>query len=227
VRIAAVVATSKSGGSNARALLELRARTDVAAPVRAAAIEGLERIGDPASLGAVRAALKDKSALVRKLAKRARIVLEAKKKSAERRGAGGPAVVVDLSDVTDGTNGAYPDLAKRLQAAVKRAIESDTRRNWKVSTTPRKKGYGLITRVRAIEPFSQGAVNGLEVRCEMTVVKLPSKALRLSLRANAAAGVSGPLKDKSKPGLVSDGINACAPALAKDFVDYAFSRPPL
>jgi hypothetical protein len=228
VRISAVVAASKSGADNARSLLEAKLRDDKAAPVRAAAVEGLERIGDPAALAAVRKARKDKSALVRRLAERAVTVLQAKKKAGLRRSPSsqGPAVPIDLSDVTDLSGGQYGDVASALRAQVKAGIESDSRRAWKVSTSPLRKGYGLITRVRAIKPFSQGGVNGLEVRCEMTVVKLPGKQLRLSLRANAAAGVQGELREQSKPGLVRDGIKACAPALAKDFVDYAFARPP-
>lgn len=226
VRIAAVVAVSKSGAKNARGILEKALLEDKTVPVRAAAAEGLGRLGDPKALPAIERALQDPSGLVKKVARAAR----AKLKSSASRAASpvsGPAIGVDLSDVDDISKAGFDGLAAQLQREVKKNIEANRRRNWQVSTTPRKKGYGLITRVRSIKPFSQDGVNGLDVRCEMTVVKLPSKALRLSLRANAAAGVQGKLSSKSKPGLARGGITACSKALAEDFIDYAFSRPPL
>lgn len=225
VRIAAVVAVSKSGADNARQVLEKVVRTDKAAPVRAAALEGLERIGDPEALPTVQGALSDKSALVKKVARRAQAKLKAARSSRMAPTASGPAIPVDLSAVEDASGAGYPGLAALLQSEIQRNIEKNKRRDWRVSTSRLKKGYGLIARLKEVRPFSQDGVNGLESRCEMTVVKLPGKALRLSLRANAAAGVQGDLRDSSKPRIVKDGVRACAAALAGDFVEYAFSRP--
>lgn len=224
VRVAAVVAVSKSGADNARLILETVARKDPAPPVRAAAIEGLERLGDPLALAAVRAALDDKAALVRKVARQAVAVLEAKTVAAYKRPGGMP-VPIDLSDVRDLSGAGLPGLDKQLQSRLVEELNKDARRNWQVSTTPLKQGYGMLAKVRSITPFTQGDVSGFEITCDVTIVKLPGKALRLSLTATAAAGRKGKVNDDAKAGIASDGIDACAPALAKDFLDYAFQRP--
>jgi hypothetical protein len=224
VRIAAVVAVSKSGADNARPILE-KMLQDKAAPVRAASLEGLERIGDPKAIAAIRPLVSDKSALVKKIAARALKTLEAKKK-VKARAASGPIIRVDLSDVVDESGAGVDGLAAMLRADMVRIVEADGRRNWQLVKGGKKKGYGLITRIRKPKPFKQGDVEGLQVRCDMTVVRMPGKALRLSLNATAGAGVKGKLNPERKPELVKDAVKACAPSLAKDFLDYAFSRPP-
>ncbi len=224
VRVAAVVAVSKSGAPNARLILEAMLKKDESAPVRAAAIEGLARVGDPLSLPVVKAAQNDKAALVRKVARKAATTLEAKVARAYKEPEG-MAVPIDLSDVRDTSGSGLPGLDKALQKRLVEELLKDSRRDWQVSTAPLKKGYGLFAKVRSITPFSQGGVQGLEVTCDITVVKLPGKALRLSLTATAAAGVKGKLREAQRASIVDDGIEACAPALAKDFLDYAFQRP--
>lgn len=224
VRVAAVVAVSKSGADNARQILEAMLKRDESAPVRAACVEGLARIGDPLALPAVKAALDDKAALVRKVARGAIVTLEAKIAKSYKKPVDMP-VPIDLSDVRDLSNAGFPGLDKALQKRLVEEMLKDSRRHWQVSTAPLQRGYGLLAKVRSIEPFRQGDVEGLEVTCDITVVKLPDKALRLSLTATAAAGVKGKLRDSARASIAMDGIEACAPALAKDFLDYAFQRP--
>lgn len=224
VRIAAVVAVSKSGAENARAILEAKLKSDESPPVRAACVEGLARIGDPLALPAVKAALEDKAALVRKVAREAVVTLEAKIATSYKKPNEMP-VPVDVSDVRDLSDAGIPGLDKALQKHLVENLLRDERRNWQVSTAPLKQGYGLLVKVRSITPFAQDDIEGLEVACDITVVKLPDKALRLSLTATAAAGVRGKLKESAKASVAMDGIQACAAALAKDFLDYAFQRP--
>jgi hypothetical protein len=58
----------------------------------------------------------------------------------------------------------------------------------------------------------------------MTLVELPGKILRLTSSATAAAGVDGEIPPSMEKELATDAINACAPSLAKDFIDYAQQR---
>lgn len=224
VRVAAVVAVSKSGAEDARQTLERQLKHDASPPVRAACVEGLARVGDPLALPAVKAALDDKAALVRRVAREAVTTLEGKIAKSYKKPDGMP-VPVDVSDVRDLSGAGLPGLDKALQKHLVEELLKDERRHWQVSTAPLKQGYGLLAKVRSVTPFSQGNVEGLEVACDITVVKLPDKALRLSLTATAAAGVRGKLKENAKAGVIQDGIAACGNALAKDFLDYAFQRP--
>lgn len=230
VRVTAVVAVSKSQDPNARVILEGMLK-DEAEPVRAAALEGLQRVLDPASLPAVKALEKDKSALVRRLAGETTALLEARRRAlarAKQKQPGAPAtgkaVVVELGPARDMSSRAPAGALDSLRGLVSYAVRTDRRRAVQVESAGVDKGYGLMLAIRSIEPFSQGAANGLEVRCELTVVELPSKALRLSLAATAAAGVEGALDPETEKSLVADAVQACAPALGKDFSDWLAKR---
>lgn len=224
MRAAAVVAVSKSGADNARLILETVLKTDKSPPVRAAAAEGLARLGDPLALPALKRALNDKAALVRRVARESVAALEVKVTRAYKKPEG-MAVPIDLSDVRDLSGAGVSGVDKALQRGLVEQLNKDSRRNWQVSTKPLKSGYGLLAKVRSIKPFRQGGIEGLEVTCDVTVVKLPGKALRLSLTATAAAGVKGRMRESAKASVIMDGVAACAPALAEDFLDYAFQRP--
>lgn len=234
VRVAAVVALAKSRADNARQLLESVAASDSAPVVRAAALEGLGRLGDPLALPAARAALEDKAELVQRAAEKVIVVLE---RAAKRRpprpdgsprepgiAAQGPSFTLDVSNVEDLSAAGLPGLADRLQQRLIDALRRDRRKPWDVQSSPQSSGYGLLARVRSVKPFRDDGMEGLEVNCDVTVVQLPSKSIRLSLRAAAAAGVDGDLDDGMRPGLADDGVDACAAALAKDFLDYAVER---
>ncbi|MFZ9888216.1 MAG: HEAT repeat domain-containing protein [Myxococcota bacterium] len=234
VRVAAVVALTKSRADNARQLLEAVAAGDPAAVVRAAAVEGLGRLGDPLALPAARAALDDEAELVQRAARKVIVVLERAAKQHPRRGRDpgadgsttpqGLSVTVDVSNVEDLSSAGIPGLAARLQQRLLEELKRDRRRPWDVQSSPQTSGYGLLARNRSVTPFQDEGMEGLEVHCDVTVVQLPSKSIRLSLRAAAAAGVDGELGDDMRSSLAADGVDACAPALAKDFLDYAVER---
>lgn len=240
VRITAVVAVSKSGDKRARRILE-GMLGDPDDGVRAAAAEGLERLGDPAARPALEKLRKDKSPLVRKMVDRALAALAAPAPDAlaepsaaapDEAGVApapaavpaGPRVTVEVTAVQD-LSGALPEDVKRLlHDEVKAAIGKSPRIQATVVEKGATEGYALQLRVRSVKEAKQGEVSLLEVRCEMTLLALPQNALRLSSRATAGAGVEGSLHDALRAELLRDGVKACAPELAQDFVDYAATR---
>jgi hypothetical protein len=223
VRIGAVVAIAKSDDENARRYLEgmLRDSDDT---VRAAACEQLMKRGDPTALPAVRALVDDKSALVKKIANKAIAALE---KAAKKSGVvvpPGKLVLADISDATDGSEKAAPGIVERLREGVKAALTTETRVPLDVRDTKQKDGFGLKLRIRSIDESVQDGVTIVSVKCEMTLVKLPENALRLQSTATAGAGIEGTLTDRDRAELQRDAVDACAPELAKDFIEYALTR---
>jgi hypothetical protein len=223
IRIAAVVAIGKSDDENARRYLEgMLGDTDDT--VRAAACESLMKRGDATALPALRALLDDKSSLVKKLAKKAVTALE---KSAKKSGVvvpTGKLVVADLSDATDGSGKAADGIVERLRVGVKTALANEARVVVDVRDTQQKQGFGLKLRIRSIDETAQDGATIVSVKFEMTLVKLPENALRLQSTATAGAGIEGELNDRYRAELQRDAVDACAPELAKDFVDYALTR---
>jgi len=231
VRITAVVAVSKSDDPSARAILEGMLSDPVPA-VRAAAVEGLGRVGDPRALKALRKLEGDKDSVVRDVVTRTIAALEALPQpgadggEAPRptaRAANLPRVVVDASDAKD-MSGLAPDgMVEKLRRNVVNALGSDPRLASEIQDGAQS-GYGLLLRIRKIEERKQDNLSVVEVKCELTLVQLPGKALRMQSAATAAAGIEGGLDDKLRQELISDAIDVCGPELAKDFVDYALPR---
>jgi len=94
-----------------------------------------------------------------------------------------------------------------------------------VGKDPVSRGYGALLRVRSVAKRSDGAGESITASCELTLVELPSHALRLSLTADATAGLDGTIPKAMMNELVSDAIAACAPSLAHDAAAYLVSRP--
>jgi hypothetical protein len=223
VRIATIVAISKSGDENATRYL-LGMLSDADATVRAAACEALMKRGDVTALPAIRALDGDKSGLVKKVAKKAVTELE---KSAKNSGVvvpSGRLVLADVSEATDGSEKAAPGVVDRLREGVKSALAAESRVVFDVRDTKQKEGFGLKLRIRSIDESVQDGVSVVSVKCEMTLVKLPENALRLQSTATAGAGIEGALTDRYRAELQRDAVDACAPELAKDFVEYALTR---
>lgn len=234
VRVASVVAVQKSKDKKARRILE-GMLGDKDRRVRAAAAEALGKLGDPQARAALEKAAKDKSKIVRKAATRALKALAASdtarvasvKPTAAPRRATGPSVAVDIPVAQDLSGDANGQLLRLLRQQVIAALRDNPKIPVDVSmggAQKAKKGYGLWLRIRSIGERTDGPATFVDVRCEMTLVAMPSKALRLSSSATAGAGVEGKVNAALKRELIVDGIKACAPALATDFVDYAHSR---
>lgn len=221
VRIAAIVAIGKTGHDEARPLLE-RMVGDEEPTVRAAAVEALGTLGDPAAIPVVRAATRDKAKLVAKIAASSLKLLEAKKAAGNSVPLGG--IAVDLDDVQDVSGGKIQGLDRALQKAVSDAIEQEGGHAYNVMRGGVKKGWGLALKVRKLSVGKQGATAFVEVKCDMTVVELPGKILRLASSATTAAGIEGQLSPRMEEELARDAIAACGPSLAKDFLEYMKRR---
>ncbi|MCP4501775.1 MAG: HEAT repeat domain-containing protein [Deltaproteobacteria bacterium] len=227
VRIAAVAAVTRSKDKNARRFLQ-GMLSDKAPQVRATAAKGLSVHGDKKSITALEDLAKDeKSELVLKQIAAAVAVLRAKKAGdglVENAEKALPVVRVHVFPVDDLAKTGKPEYAAQLFKGVQDAIKANKKREWLFAPDASEKGYGVMLRIRAITPGKQGDVSLVEVKCEMTLVSTPAKALRLASNAAAAVGVEGELSEDMKWELVGDAIDACAPALVDDFFGYALSR---
>lgn len=224
LRIAAIVAVAKSDDENARRYLE-GMLADKEPSVRAAACEALMKRGDPLAIPAIEALVDDKSPLVQKVRKKALAALA--KASSTKAGptASGRRVLADLSEASDGSGKAAPGIVDRLRANVATALAAESKLAVDVKNEKQKEGFGLKLRTKSIEEQVQGNAVVVLVKCEMTLVKLPENALRLQSVATAGAGLEGDtLTDRERADLQRDAVDACAPELAKDFVEYALTR---
>lgn len=192
-----------------------------AATVRKVAASRLGERGDVSADAALaKVAIKDKSAAVREAAKRARGQLRAASKAVKKK------VVVEVPAA-----GALDDniplaATEQLTRLVRAAVKSDPRRAFVVKEKANKEpGYSLLLSIRSATDGKQGNVSLVEARCELTLLALPSRSLRLSSSASAAAGMEGDLSPAERDELLQDAVGACAPALAADFIDYVVARP--
>ena len=133
-------------------------------------------------------------------------------------------VHVDVPVAKDLSERANGEHLRLLRQKVIAALRSNTQIPIDVHMKGSPKGYGLWLRIRSIGERQEAGVSFVDVRCEMTLVALPSQALRLSSSATAGAGIEGTLTKSLTSELIVDGIKACAPALATDFIDYARAR---
>lgn len=210
VRIIAAASVAKSGDAEARGLLEKLLR-DPEATVRAAAVDGLAAIKDPGALPALRALKNDPDDAVRAIVGRGLLTLEAL------------VIHVDIGDVEDLSGGSVPGVLPLLQNGVEAELRSALP-GFSIQRGGVVKGYGLLLKIRSIKRSKQDGNGILEIKCDMTLVELPGKILRLTSSATAGAGVDGDIPKAMEKELATDAINACAPALAKDFIDYAQQR---
>jgi hypothetical protein len=211
VRIVAIAAVGKSKDPEARRLLEpLLADEDGA--VRAAVVDAIGNLADPSALKSLEKVRDDKDPTVQAVLARVVPALEAMR------------INLDIGEVIDLTNNAYPGLVTRLQDKTEAALTSELGARASVKRGGVDKGYGLVLTIRYAKQVKDGPNTLLEVKCEMTLIELPGKILRLSSNATAAAGVAGALPKSMEAELARDAVDACAPSLAKDFADYARQR---
>ncbi|MDP2343303.1 MAG: HEAT repeat domain-containing protein [Deltaproteobacteria bacterium] len=210
VRIIAVASVAKSGDPEARGLLE-RMLKDPEATVRGAAVDGLATLKDPGALAALEAIKNDPDVGVRAIAGRAITALEAL------------VVNVDIGDAEDLSGGSIPGLLPLLQSGVEKELKAALP-GFSIQRGGVGKGYGLLLKIRSIKKSKQDGNGIIEIKTDMTLVELPGKILRLTSSATAAAGVDGDIPKAMEKELATDAINACAPSLAKDFIEYAQQR---
>ncbi len=210
VRVIAIASIAKTKDPEARGLLE-KMLGDKESSVRAAAVDGLALLKDPAALVALQALKNDPDAAVKAVVARAVAVLEALQ------------VNVDIGDAEDLSKSGIDGLVALLQTNVERELRAQMP-TLSIRRGGVDKGYGLILKIRSINKSKQDGNGILEVKCDLTLVELPGKILRLSSSATAAAGLEGDIPKTMERELATDAINACAPSLAKDFVEYAQQR---
>lgn len=210
VRVIAIASIAKTNDPEARGLLE-KMLGDKEPPVRAAAVDGLALLKDPAALPALQALKNDADVAVKAVVARAIAALEAL------------LVNVDVGDAEDLSKSGIDGLIGLLQSGVEKELKSQLPA-LAIRRGGVEKGYGLILKIRSVTRSKQDGNGILEVKCDLTLVELPGKVLRLSSSASAAAGVEGDIPKAMEKELATDAVNACAPSLAKDFVEYAQQR---
>lgn len=135
------------------------------------------------------------------------------------------AVLVSIANVKDASGSGIKGLGRGLQNALGRAIERDRRMAFDAKRSGVKSGYAVSARIARVREYQQGNARILELKCKMTVAQMPGRILRLSANATAAAGIEGTsLSPAERKELAADALKACAPALAKDFTDYAYKK---
>jgi HEAT repeat protein len=212
VRLIAVAAVAKTKDPEAAALLR-PLLADEAALVRIAVIDGLTALADVASSGAIAALATDPDPAVRKAVEKSNNVFELL------------IVRVDISEVQDLSGRNYANVTTRLQQRFERELGRLLKGGLVVERAgSAAKGHGALLKIRSITNSTSGGNGVLEVKCDMTLVEMPGKILRLTSSAAAAAGVDGAMPKSIEPELANDAIDACAPSLAKDFADYIEQR---
>ena len=229
VRIVSIAAIRKSQDRRARRILEGMLRDD-SPSVRAAAAENLGLLGDRQALAALEKSANDKSALVKKSVQKAMAQLtdEANQQTSTKAIAAAPknAIPTEVSFPTTNVAEFPKERLRDLQQAVIQTLKKAKKRSFFVQEKGLSKGFGLRLSVQTHRTYKQGNATIVEVQCRLNLVRLPSNTLRLSSKAVAGVGIEGTLSPKEKAQLTKEAILQCAPELANDYEDYAFSRIP-
>lgn len=210
VRVIAVAAVAKTKDPEAAALLRPML-ADPEAAVRAAAVDGLVLLKDAGAAAAIAKLKDDPDAAVRAVVGRGLPKLA------------GALIQVDTGDLSDLSGKASPELLERFRSTFEAELQKQAG-GVNIQRGGVQKGLGAMLKIRSITKGSDGANEFIEVKCDLTLVELPGKILRVSSTANAAAGVEGTMPARMELELAKDGVDACAPSLAKDFADYVVTR---
>jgi hypothetical protein len=212
VRIVAAMGVAKTKDTTARTLLEPLLK-DPDAAVRAAVVEALGRIGDPASVPAIEAIAKDSDETVLAVIKRVLPALKALQ------------ISVYIGDAKDVSNFGLPGMAEELRVKVKAEITKKLGPGYLIIDDASQKAYGANPIIiRSVAKTKDGGNSFLELKCEVTLVEMPQNILRAALASTAAVGVKGEIPKKLEPELARDALAACAPEIAGDFAAYVKER---
>lgn len=213
VRVIAVAAVAKTKDVEAAALLRpMLADPDGA--VRAAAVDGLVILKDVGAVSAIAKLKDDRDAAVRAVVARALPKLV------------GVLVEVDTGELTDQTGRMPPELLERFRTTFEAELQ-EINGAVNIRHGGVTKGVGALLKIRSVKKGNDGPNEFIEVKCDLTLVEMPGKILRGASTANAAAGVEGAIPARMETELIRDGIDACAPSLAKDFADFLATRAAL
>lgn len=210
VRVIAVAAVARTKDAEA-ALLLRPMLADPEPAVRAAAVDGLVALKDVAAAAAIAKLKDDPDAAVRTVVGRGLPKLSA------------AFIAVDTGDLSDLSGKASPELLDRMRSTFEAELQKQAG-GVQIQRGGVQKGLGAILKIRSIKKGSDGANEFIELKCDLTLVELPGKILRVSSMANAAASVEGKMPAKMEAELAQDGVDACARSLAKDFADYIIAR---
>ena len=207
VRLAAISLIARGKDATARAVLEpLLLDQDPA--VRATVVDALGTLADPEALRALVPLAADADKTVQLVLARVLPALQSVR------------VQVFIGQGLD-FSGAREGLADELRAQTRAALKHKLGVAFVLHEDASKESFGAAPiALRSIVTRLEGNVTFVDVKCELTVVSMPSNILRAALSATASVGVEGPVDDALTDELARDGIAACAPALAGDFASY-------
>jgi hypothetical protein len=211
VRIVAAASLAKLKEPGVREMLE-GMLSDEDGTVRAAVVDALGKLGDPAAADRLEK-LKDDDATVQDVLKR--VV---------------PALIALRVNIYIGKGEDFSGkgLGVALKTKTVKAIQEKLGAGYYIHEDASKKSFGASPiAVRSVsKPYVDGGNTLLDVKCELTLVDMPANILRAALSSTATVGVGGTkLSAKDEQELTSkDAIEACSGALAADFVSYVKER---
>jgi hypothetical protein len=211
VRIVAVAGVVATKDREARGLIEPML-ADADAAVRAAVIDALGDVGDPAALTALAKVADDPDEMVQRVLLRVVPALQAAR------------ILVFIGKGEDFSGGTQPlaaDLRQKTRSALKQLLGA----GFLLHEDAAKKSFGAAPiAVRSVRKRAEGDNTFVDVKCEITVVEMPGNILRAALATTASVGVEGAVDPELEAELARDGIAECAPALASDFASYVKER---
>ncbi len=207
VRVLSVTALARTKDKDATALLR-PLLGDPEPAVRAAVVDALVALKDRDSIVSITRLKQDPDDTVRAVVHRALQALVV------------ASVRLDVGDLS----GQLSESHLRLLATTFADELSKAAPGVVVAKDDVSRGYGALLRIRHVKKTSDGTGESITASCELTIVELPARALRLSLTADATAGVDGTISTSMMTELISDTIGACAPSLAQDAAGYLVSR---
>lgn len=210
VRIQAAAALATSGDARSLdALLNLL--HDPEALVRAATCDALIALGDPAALDAMQALFNDSDTLVRR---RARLGVQTLHGLSRLQQTAKGSVQLDLP--VDNSGGDFGDLATVLR----RGLEEKLRERSTALSTLRKR-YRLLSQIRKVERYPEADGEVIEVHCDLTILELPSQALRLSNQVTASVMSAGLTDQVERRELAEAATEEAGRRLIEDFASWA------
>jgi hypothetical protein len=207
VRVLSVTAIARTKDKDA-AVVVRPLLADPEPAVRAAAVDALVTLKDAASVATISQLKADPDDAVRAVAARAIDKLVVAIVKVDVRDLSGQVAAAQLSQLA----AAFGDeLQKTAEGVV-------------VDQALTGRGFGALLRVRSLKKTRDGASESITASCELTLVELPANALRLSVTADATAGLDGTIPKSMMTELVGDAMAACAPPLAQDAKAYLLRR---
>ncbi len=218
IRIQAAAVLAKQGDPASRLPIEdlLDDKHDL---VRAAACDALATLDDPGALPALQAVLRDENDTVRRRARLAIRLLKATRKRAGQKDSAAAKVKIDM--VTDASKAGIAGLDQALRRGLEEGLQEHADALGKL-----RRRYQLIAQVRSVERKVSAKQSKVTVKCQITVVELPRRTMRLSTQVTAAAALDGRASKGELGGLAGDVAIGAGVELIREFSDWAVKQPP-